>query len=304
MGEGVIYQIVNKTNNKRYIGLTTNIRERQRSHFSLLNNNNHYNKYLQRSFNKYGSNSFEFNIIEKNLFSEELPNREVYWIAYYNSYEKGYNLTVGGEFFKGENHPTYGVPLTQEHKDKIGKTSRKRGINSGINNSMAKVDKKLGVQIYKEYESTSISKEKLADNHGVSRSVVGRITNGKHWTTEGFPPLVKNIKQFNTEKRCKLKKDSAIKMYNLYKNTDVSMKELGNQFNCSITTVNRVVKGKHIHTESEEPIYHKNRKLTKDEVKSIEVKLNQGVSLNSLAEEYDVSGTTIRNIREGRHWGV
>lgn len=90
-----IYKITNGVNNKVYIGQSVNLKQRQLTHFGELRNNNHYNSYLQRSFNKYKEIFFEFEIIE-NCDKEKLYERENYWISYYKSYirEYGYNNTL------------------------------------------------------------------------------------------------------------------------------------------------------------------------------------------------------------------
>lgn len=59
-----IYQIVNRQNNKIYIGGTLDLRERLANHISELRNNRHHSIYLQRAFNKYGIDSFYFEILE------------------------------------------------------------------------------------------------------------------------------------------------------------------------------------------------------------------------------------------------
>ena len=60
----VIYEIVCKSTNKKYVGSALNHIKRKREHFYNLKNNKHCNKKLQNAFNKYGENCFEFNIIE------------------------------------------------------------------------------------------------------------------------------------------------------------------------------------------------------------------------------------------------
>ena len=93
-----VYEIVNLKNNKRYIGITNNVKRRFSSHLSALRYNKHVNAKLQRAFNKYGELAFEFNIIEKTLCSsEELANKETYYIKYFDSFNNGYNLSYGGE---------------------------------------------------------------------------------------------------------------------------------------------------------------------------------------------------------------
>jgi len=60
-----IYKIVNLINNKVYIGSSVDIFKRwKKGHLRTLNKNEHDNKYLQRSWNKYSSENFEFEIVK------------------------------------------------------------------------------------------------------------------------------------------------------------------------------------------------------------------------------------------------
>ncbi len=70
-----VYKIVNKYNDKCYIGSTKNLYRRIEEHRRNLRSNKHYNLNLQSSWNKYGENTFEFIILEylpvDKLFSAE-----------------------------------------------------------------------------------------------------------------------------------------------------------------------------------------------------------------------------------------
>lgn len=96
---GFIYKITNNINNKIYIGKTNrDISIRFQEHIDSSNsiNSPSYNSHLHRAFKKYGIENFSIDKIEE--VSEELINeREKYWIKYYNSYNSGYNMTLGGE---------------------------------------------------------------------------------------------------------------------------------------------------------------------------------------------------------------
>ena len=87
----VVYGIHNTITDMWYIGSTFNMRDRMRRHkYELLHNSHHSNK-LQRSFNKYGINSFNGKIIEQfnKLDITELINKEIDYIEKYNSLKNG-----------------------------------------------------------------------------------------------------------------------------------------------------------------------------------------------------------------------
>jgi group I intron endonuclease len=117
-----VYKILNKINNKVYIGSPNNLSRRFREHKKELNHNKHHNQHLQNAWNKYSESSFEFIIIEF-IESELLLSREQNFINNYNACDKnmGYNiLKIAGN--------TSGYRFSDESKDKMSKTKN-------INNS-------------------------------------------------------------------------------------------------------------------------------------------------------------------------
>lgn len=82
-------------NDKVYIGQSKDVKLRKCQHLSELRYNNHYNKYLQNSYNKYGENSLIWDVLEYCDYTV-LDDREIYWINYYDSYNNGFNCTIGG----------------------------------------------------------------------------------------------------------------------------------------------------------------------------------------------------------------
>lgn len=90
-----IYQIKNLINNKRYIGRASFLDKRRTEHFRLLKLNVHTNDYLQKSYNKYGVDNFEFSVLEYcNI--DKLIEREDYWCKHFNTNDKsyGYNIAI------------------------------------------------------------------------------------------------------------------------------------------------------------------------------------------------------------------
>jgi group I intron endonuclease len=60
-----IYRITLKKLGRNYVGQSVNIRQRWATHKKELNDNEHHNNKLQRDWNKYGENAFEFVIIKR-----------------------------------------------------------------------------------------------------------------------------------------------------------------------------------------------------------------------------------------------
>lgn len=85
-----IYQIRNTVNNKIYVGSTVDFEFRKREHFYRLNKGIHYNKHLQKAWNKYGSECFEFEVLEVCQITF-LQEKEQTWIDKLDAYNKGYN---------------------------------------------------------------------------------------------------------------------------------------------------------------------------------------------------------------------
>ena len=137
-----IYAIQNKINKKMYIGMTTDFKDRIEHHLWELRNNKHHSVKLQRAFNKYGEDNFKYYILEeiKESTSNELAEKERYYIKKYDTYKNGYNCSLGGESNKGyipspevikkliirnkTTKPMLGKHLSQKSKDKISKANK------------------------------------------------------------------------------------------------------------------------------------------------------------------------------------
>ena len=105
---GYIYQIVNKCNGKAYVGQTIDLERRKMNHFSDLKKGKHFNPYLQKAYNKYGVDNFDFIVIEE-CNETLLDEREEYWIQKLCTRKpNGYNILPGGSSLRGENNPFYG----------------------------------------------------------------------------------------------------------------------------------------------------------------------------------------------------
>ena len=116
-----VYMIKNKVNGKFYIGSSVDIAFRWARHKRQLHNGNHHSVHLQRAWDKYGEENFEFKVIEE--CSEDMTfQREQYYLDLYKPYNNdiGYNISqsaVGSRIF-GEMNPNYGHHMSEKNKQK------------------------------------------------------------------------------------------------------------------------------------------------------------------------------------------
>ena len=93
---GLIYKVTNDINDKIYIGKTVRaLYSRWHDHVKARNYDN--NNKFHNALAKYGIEHFSAEIVEDNIPLEKINEREKYWINFYDSYNSGYNSTLGGE---------------------------------------------------------------------------------------------------------------------------------------------------------------------------------------------------------------
>lgn len=107
-----IYKYQNKINGKIYIGQSQDIERRFQQHLYDAEKRPMESTGIDLAINKYGIENFTFEIIER-CRVEELDDKEIFWINFYNSYADGYNQSPGGRVLRGENHPKAILTLEQ-----------------------------------------------------------------------------------------------------------------------------------------------------------------------------------------------
>ena len=85
-----VYRITCNKNNKNYIGVSKDIRKRWTEHIGQLRRKIHHSTKLQKDYNKYGEDAFEFRIIVKTDYGEAKKLEDEY-IKKYKSDINGYN---------------------------------------------------------------------------------------------------------------------------------------------------------------------------------------------------------------------
>ena len=125
---GTIYKLTSPSG-KNYIGQTTNLKDRKRCFY---NPNKYYSGHkLDNAVKKYGIENFKYEIViqivesDKFKLRKKLDELEIYYIERYDSYNNGYNMTLGGSGSKG-------CFQTEESRKKISdKAKGRKGSMTG-----------------------------------------------------------------------------------------------------------------------------------------------------------------------------
>ncbi len=138
-----IYKIENTINGNCYIGSAISFSGRWATHTSDLLHNKHYNTHLQRAYNKYGKDSFNFSILEECNKEQLIEKEQQYIDAYdfknlYNIARKAINPMFGRT---GKDCPTYGRKHTEEAKKKISDAHKGKIFTEEHKNNLSKAHK-------------------------------------------------------------------------------------------------------------------------------------------------------------------
>ena len=184
---GRIYIIKNKINNKVYVGQTkVSIKLRFQNHLSAARCGRGYT--IGKAIRKYGEENFYIELLEECLASE-LNEREMYWIAFYNSTDNkcGYNMSLGGhvnrkptqidenlvlKLFKEGKSAHEITKLLHTNAYNISNILKKHNIVYGVDLQRTPKDKVAEViQLYQKGYSSKQIKQKLE----INKSTVLRI---------------------------------------------------------------------------------------------------------------------------------
>lgn len=231
-----IYMIKNLANNNVYIGQSVDIYGRWGQHRRELKNNSHTNQHLQRAWNKYGPDYFDFVVIER-CDKDSLNDMEIYWIKKYDSCNNGYNMTEGGhntnpsaEVIQKLSESHKGIRKSDETRKKIGEAQRRK--------------------VYcPELDEVFSYAGEVQDKYGIDRTSVTRCCNGKLKSAGQHPITGELLRWVFDDERHKIKdivyaRNSAVYCIELDEIFS-SMADAGRKYNVNPKSIAECCSGRH-----------------------------------------------------------
>jgi group I intron endonuclease len=261
---GIIYKAT-FSNGKCYIGQTVaSLNTRVQSHIKAIKSGRE-NQVFHRAIIKYGEDDITWEIIDYADSIEELNEKEIYWIKFYNSYvhfenSNGYNMTLGG-------NSTIGWIPSEETKKKISEANK--GKLAGDKNP----------QYGKTGKDSQWWQRKHTEEEKIKISIAnkGRVFTEKHR---------RNISNSNKGKRKGIP------------NTEEHNRKISESKKGHEVTEKTKKKLSEANRGKRSPF----AKLKESDVIEIIYKLIDKSKNISLAEEYNVSKDIIGNIKNNKSW--
>lgn len=289
--KGIIYRITNKVNGKSYIGQTRYTLEfRWRQHIHKKDN-----VYFHNAIHKYGEENFEKEVLEE-CEAKDLDSREIFYIAKYDTFNKGYNLTIGGDgcrrlnlddkydeiqaMYKSGFSPNKIATLYNVDKASIVKILRALGVKIRDPKKIS-VNRQEFLELVQDYQ-TGYSLKQLAKRYDCSAPALKEY-------------LVR--KGVDLRERYSIYDDSETQeqMVADYLQGDKRLVDIERKYHISYATLKKVLSLHGISTG------RKAFKMSEKECLECISDFNQGVRVQELARKYEVDKCTIYSMLKRYH---
>ena len=197
-----VYSITNIKTGKVYIGSSKSISDRWWRHKYDLRLNNHSNRHLQRSYNKYGESAFKFQIIEYCEENERHALEENY-INAYKAHQEVYNIA-----------PVEKPPIVHM---------------AGNLNGMYRDDVPSPNELAEEYMSSKISIKGLSEKYNCGVNTIRRRLEKADINTHKSP---QQLSHYNKQVPC------PEELLLEYETDNLSYEDLANKYGCTVSLIN------------------------------------------------------------------
>jgi len=236
-----IYFLINKINNKIYVGQTNNLSKRKREHKAKDRLITKKTSHLYQAIKKWGFENFWMMHIETYASPEEADAAEIFWIKCLNSRdkEKGYNHAEGGKVNRGYKH-------TEQFKEKKSHQMKKMYLDR--RSPTAKFNNEDINYIRKAFLTGNYSLHKLSKIFNSNKKSIKSIVMNLSYKNINYDPpieFIKNILNKNKNKR--------FNIYDQYNNKFFSLKDAALYYNVTEDTIKRHIKKPKIKSKNNLP---------------------------------------------------
>ena len=173
-----VYEIQNGITGRMYVGSSVNIRERGVQHVRDLNKGVHRCKHLQHAWNKYGSGSFVFVVLEL-CEVNRLVSQENAWMVSRNVFKNGYNTYTSSATGRGYRQSIEHVRNRTMHR--VGSTLPDN-VRQAVSKSNAErewtTEQRRSAQVRLSAGKAAMGKEEFSRH--LSESMRGRVLTEEH----------------------------------------------------------------------------------------------------------------------------
>lgn len=301
MIKGYIYKITNRVNNKVYIGQTKyTVEHRWKQHLRALREKRQYALY--KAMSKYGIENFSIDQLEE-VDIDKLDEREIFWIAKYDSFKSGYNMANGGQ----DIHYIWTDNQYEEIKDLYlsGFTAKFIGKRFNVSgDTILNILKSLGVKLRRNpldinrvekdsiisdyrsgYTLTSLAKRLNTDRETIKRFLI----------REGVDLRIKGLILKDMEKQKELIDDFT---------SGMKLKDIEDKYHADVKTVKRVLSINGIDFKMKRGLRQTSRGsfcLTETECLECIKLYNSGMLMKELTKKFNINMSTLYSLLDKYH---
>ena len=223
------------------------INVRGKEHFRYLKGNKHPNKILQTLYHIY-PHGFKLEVVEhfSSITDDELCNKEIYYVKYFNTYEAGANSTIGGRTVTGLIHKEetkkmlsmnitgslnhfYGKKHSELSKYKMSLSRKGRPVTAKQLECLSIQWRKPKSKQHKENISKALKGREFSKE---TREKMSQSAKGRKWTEES------KLKRHNTIR--KLSDEELFEIYQKANSGNFTNKQLSIEYGVGMTLISNI----------------------------------------------------------------
>ncbi len=296
----IIYRIANTINKRLYIGLTSQpLKRRYEQHLFCARNG--INSALYNAMRKHGENNFFIEEIAKASSEDELKKLEQEYIAKFDTYRTGYNMTLGGE-------GSFGYVPTEETRKKLGalrigykhteQTKKKQSdarigrpnkAVAGENHPSAKLSDAQRIEIAHLYEETDTSLATIAKLYGINKASAYAVVK------KFFPD--QSLEDVGPRKRPHVLTEADKKAIRTkYAKGNVTQRSIAKEYGVTPTVILRLVTDLPKNNEWRKSEKASGRKISDSTRLKIYEDYKKGITQKRIAEKYGIAEITVSRL--------